>query len=957
MAKRSAGDIFDYSEDLDFFAFSANYLDIVLPLPTPARPFSLSDALGSPLAVGALTAPSGDWGAANLDQPQSNGSLATTLSVPASGDQRIDGILAGVRWSGSITYSDPDSAADYQAGYYTDGNGNGISAQNEGFSQLSAQQMVAFHSALNEAIYTQPAGSSGFSVEGFTNLGITYGTSGTGTGTIRYANSSDPGTSYAFYPNNSIYGGDGFIGTSARTPTAGNYSWYTMFHELGHSLGLAHGHTGGAYGALPSNVDSMEYSVMTYRSYIGSDAQYVYNETWGYAQTYMMLDIAALQYMYGADFNSNSGNTTYTWSSTTGASYVNGVLAINPGGNRIFETVWDGNGIDTYDLSNYTTDLSIDLSPGGYSTFSSQQRAYLGGGPNGGYARGNVFNALQYNGDARSLIENAIGGSGNDTFAGNIANNSINGGIGTDSFIFAGNRSLFTFTESDGNSYVVNGNSQGTDSLSSIERFVFNDITVTDDRMGGVSTSGIISADNSNVTGEVQFSGDRDWFAVTLQAGHNYLINERGSPSGGGTLFDTYVRLHNSAGTVLAGDDDSGRGLESVLAVHVSTSGTYYVDGSAFGGGLGTYSLSVQEQGIASGIYPVPALVSGQFGSSFNAGGWENQHSNPRLLADVNGDGLADIVGFGYGGVSVALATYGGNFAQSTFELVAFGSGPNAGMWEDNNLNTRQLGDVNHDGLADIVGFGYGGMVVSLATGNGHFAAQTQERAVFGTGPSAGGWESYDAYPRVLGDVNGDGLADAVGFSYAGVVVSLATGGGHFGAQTFELSAFGAAPSAGGWSTNNDYPRLLADVNGDGRADIVGFGYNGVTVSLATGGGHFAAQTSELAAFGAGASAGGWDNNDLYPRMLADVNADGRADIVGFGYGGVTVALATGGGHFAVQTFEGAEFGAGPNAGNWTSADLYPRMLGDITGDHRADIVGFSFAGTVISQSHDFLIV
>ena len=38
--------------------------------------------------------------------------------------------------------------------------------------------------------------------------------------------------------------------------------------------------------------------------------------------------------------------------------------------------------------------------------------AYLGGGPNDGYSRGNIFNALQYNGDARSLIEAAIGGSG-----------------------------------------------------------------------------------------------------------------------------------------------------------------------------------------------------------------------------------------------------------------------------------------------------------------------------------------------------------------------------------------------------------------------------------------------------------------------------------------------------------------------------------------------------------------
>ena len=372
----------------------------------------------------------------DLDQPQFNGTRSTTASVSASRDQRIDGQLSGIRWSGSITYSDPDSPSDYQAGYVSDQNRNGVSAQNEGFSQLNSQQMLAFHFALDQANYGQPSGAGGFSVEGFTNLDISYAGRGSGTSTIRVANSSDPSTSYAFYPSTAVYGGDSFIGTSARNPVAGNYSWFTMLHELGHSLGLAHGHTGGNFGPLPSNVDSMEFSIMTYRSYIGqSTVGGLTNESWGLAQTYMMLDIAALQYMYGADFTSNSGNTVYTWSPTTGASYVDGLLAINPGANRIFQTIWDGGGIDTYDLSNYTTSLTIDLTPGGHSIFSLEQRAYLGGGPNGGYARGNVFNALQYQGDARSLIENAVGGSAADTIIGNIASNSLVGNGGADILI------------------------------------------------------------------------------------------------------------------------------------------------------------------------------------------------------------------------------------------------------------------------------------------------------------------------------------------------------------------------------------------------------------------------------------------------------------------------------------------------------------------------------------------
>ncbi|MBS7535799.1 M10 family metallopeptidase C-terminal domain-containing protein, partial [Ancylobacter sonchi] len=138
----------------------------------------------------------------------------------------------------------------------------------------------------------------------------------------------------------------------------------------------------------------------------------------------------------------NSKATTYTWDAT-GAMFVNGVkvmsasqyvtdqltTTIHPGVDTIFLTVWDGGGNDTYDFSNYTEAMSIDLSPGGASLFSQAQRASLGDGV---MARGNVYNAYLYNDDPRSLIENAIGGSGNDTLSGNVAANVLNGGGGAD---------------------------------------------------------------------------------------------------------------------------------------------------------------------------------------------------------------------------------------------------------------------------------------------------------------------------------------------------------------------------------------------------------------------------------------------------------------------------------------------------------------------------------------------
>jgi serralysin len=168
---------------------------------------------------------------------------------------------------------------------------------------------------------------------------------------------------------------------------------------------------------------------MTYRSYAGSQGTYYTNELHGGPQSFMMLDIAALQHLYGADFETNAGDTVYRWTPGAGTTFVDGEAAITPGGNRILLTVWDGGGTDTYDLSAYSSALRIDLAPGASSLFSAVQQANLGGGS---YASGNVYNALQYHGDARSLIENAIGGSGADRIAGNAAGNLLSGLAGDD---------------------------------------------------------------------------------------------------------------------------------------------------------------------------------------------------------------------------------------------------------------------------------------------------------------------------------------------------------------------------------------------------------------------------------------------------------------------------------------------------------------------------------------------
>jgi serralysin len=373
-----------------------------------------------------------------------SGTGKAVKTVNPTGNSLINGVLSGSAWTGIITYAFPASSSSY----------NYSGEKNSGFAAISTAQMNAALFAMEKSYGS--AANDGFSVEGFTNANLTSGS--TSSATIRFAQSSLPDTAWAYMPVTDTAAGDVWFGTAYagtvddyRKPVAGNYAWHTLMHELGHALGLKHGHEEeGMFGALPTQYDSIEYSIMTYSGYVDAGEGYYY-EQYGAPQTFMMADIAALQEMYGANFTTNSGDTVYKWTPGSGATLVNGGVAISPGANRIFATIWDGGGNDTFDLSAYKTGLNVDLRPGKASTFSLDQLAYLGGGPNNGYAAGNIFNALLYHGDTRSLIENVKGGSAGDTIIGNQAANRLWGNGGNDKLYGdSGNDRLYGGTGNDG---------------------------------------------------------------------------------------------------------------------------------------------------------------------------------------------------------------------------------------------------------------------------------------------------------------------------------------------------------------------------------------------------------------------------------------------------------------------------------------------------------------------------
>src|SRR5690606_3777616 len=248
-----------------------------------------------------------------------------------------------------------------------------------------------------------------------------------------------------------LSGGDVLFGNDNngiyRTPLPGNFAWQTHIHEFGHALGFSHAHSpdGTFARVIPADRLAEEFSVMSYATVPNDFINGYNNEQFGYPQTLMQMDILAIQHLYGPNYSTNAGNTVYSWSPTTGEMFVNGVGQGKPGGghpdaNKIFLTIWDGGGNDTYDASNYTTNMHLDLTPGWWSRVSDAQTAVkglrdqiVGQQPFEAHlASGNIYNAYMFNGDQRSLIENAYGGSGNDWVEGNIANNVLRGNAGHD---------------------------------------------------------------------------------------------------------------------------------------------------------------------------------------------------------------------------------------------------------------------------------------------------------------------------------------------------------------------------------------------------------------------------------------------------------------------------------------------------------------------------------------------
>ncbi|MDH5722638.1 MAG: cadherin-like domain-containing protein [Alphaproteobacteria bacterium] len=212
---------------------------------------------------------------------------------------------------------------------------------------------------------------------------ITYGYADLGVRTAGWAYIPDGGDGVMDHP------GDIWLNVKfGQDLSPGSFYGMALLHETGHAVGLAHPHDGTVLN--DPTVDHRGYTVMSYNADADGGAEPV---------SLMLYDIAAIQYLYGANMTTNVGDTVYNLTDYFAVNY----------------SIWDAGGQDLLDGSTQSVDLVLDLNAGAFSSIGLTNSLSIAFG---------------------ATIENANGGSGNDTLIGNEFANILNGGSGNDSLYY-----------------------------------------------------------------------------------------------------------------------------------------------------------------------------------------------------------------------------------------------------------------------------------------------------------------------------------------------------------------------------------------------------------------------------------------------------------------------------------------------------------------------------------------
>ncbi|MDB4021905.1 zinc-dependent metalloprotease [Litorivicinus sp.] len=538
----------------------------------------------------------------------SSGTSKTTKGN--SGTDYIDPLVKGPVWNLSanekLSYSFylGDSVVDYASGYP----GLESASYSDDAAPLNATQQAEMR-----AVYSTYSNFAPFDFEE-----VTETSSGNVVGDLRVAYITNPAqksgaAAFAYYPNSGVTGGDTWYVVNGVQSVDGGFTdnltfaENTMgrrraFHEIGHSIGLSHPHEGSQSDeTLIGNglVDDQRTTVMSYNNSVNNKIYYNNNGSLASKQTFantpMIYDIAAVEYLYGSITDANLGDTTYTITN-----------------HQQIQSIVDSGGTDTLDISGVLHKSIVDLTPGslsdiGYATEAEQEAYWATQGftlsaVQSSISSYDLFTAEDNFGIAFSaIIENVIGSAGDDTITGNTANNqitggagddTINGGDGDDTIVFSGLKADYTISGT-GTITVADGTSgrDGTDTITNAEFLKFSDVTysvssgmATGNSGGGVvntatgsatftevltTGSGMIKTDSNTATGSATFTEVVVAGSDKVSSGGSYLRAAAGNlsgPHGMGSMAGMLALFGNTASSAISSASDSVSQMRTSLS-------------------------------------------------------------------------------------------------------------------------------------------------------------------------------------------------------------------------------------------------------------------------------------------------------------------------------------------------------------------------------------------------------
>jgi hypothetical protein len=359
----------------------------------------------------------------------------------------------------------------------------------------------------------------------------------------------------------------------------------------------------------------------------------------------------------------------------------------------------------------------------------------------------------------------------------------------------------------------------------------------------------------------------------------------------------------------------NGAGLTNVnLALNSGGAITWFgnfVTAPSLGVGSGPYSVTsadvngdgkvdlISANANANTLTVLTNNGSGGFGSASSPG----VGISPRSVTstDVNGDGKPDLISANYNANTLSVLT---NNGSGGFVLAA---SPGVTV----NPSSVIAADVNGDGKPDLISADYLGNTLSVLTNNGSGVFAPATFSAVGSNPRS----------VTAADVNGDGKPDLISANSAvgDNTLTVLTNNGNSG---FVLAA---SPGVG----SNPQAVTSADVNGDGKPDLISANPNANNLAVLTnnGVGGFLLAFSQAA------------GSLPFSLTTADVNGDGKPDLISANLGDHTLTVLTN------NRFGGFAIASSPGVGNQPLAVIAV----DVNGDGRPDLISANYAANTLS--------